>query len=86
MRTREEFITSMCYTWRHDYGLDRRDSDLLAAGMTPEERMFLWQQMALIFDNDIAPYVKVKRARKDKTVQTELGYSRVGWNAMRRGR
>jgi hypothetical protein len=54
--------------------------------MTPEERMFLWQQMALIFDNDIAPYVKVKRARKDKTVQTELGYSRVGWNAMRRGR
>jgi hypothetical protein len=22
MKTREEIITSMCYTWRHDYGLD----------------------------------------------------------------
>lgn len=61
MKTREEIITSMCYTYRHDYGLTRSDDDApWVAGMTDFERKGLWQTMAQIFDNDIAPYMKWK--------------------------
>lgn len=60
MKTREETITSMCYTWRHDYGLIKHAdpggySFPFESGMTQEERVALWNQMAQIFDNDIAP-------------------------------
>ena len=60
MKTREEIITSMCYTWRHDYGLlkEAESGDFMSsitAGMTREEQQSLWRQMAQIFDNDIAP-------------------------------
>jgi len=57
--TREQIITSMCYTYRHDYGLDRKDSDpSWVAGMTQSERQSLWNTMAQIYDNDIKPRVK----------------------------
>ncbi len=62
MKTREQIITSMCYTMRHDYGLEK---DLgngfiteLSAGMTDAERAALWRQMSQLFDNDIAPYME----------------------------
>jgi hypothetical protein len=56
MRTREEIINSMCYTWRHDFGLDKHPEALpLEAGMTTLERQHLWNSMAQIFDNDISP-------------------------------
>ena len=54
MKTREEIINSMCYTWRHDFGLDK-DDDSLSSGMTAMERVLLWNAMAQIFDNDISP-------------------------------
>jgi len=61
MKTREQIITSMCYTWRHDYGLDKQVyGELMLSGLTNEERQFLWKQMAQIFDNDIAPYMEFK--------------------------
>ena len=64
MKTREEIITSMCYTWRHDYGLERMEHDgpggLILLGLTKEQRERLWQQMAQIFDNDIAPNMEFK--------------------------
>jgi hypothetical protein len=58
--TREEIITSMCYTWRHDYGLIKNEDPggytfPGASGMTVKDREHLWNQMAQIFDNDIAP-------------------------------
>jgi hypothetical protein len=53
MKTREEIINAMCYTWRHDFGLDKDDS--LSSGMTAMERVLLWNAMAQIFDNDISP-------------------------------
>ena len=74
MRTREDIITSMCYTWRHDYGLVKEPmsfdgntaneifaADLLSSGMRPNEREALWNAMAQIFDNDIAPYMEFKK-------------------------
>jgi hypothetical protein len=65
MRTREQIITSMCYTKRHDYGLTKHPDPggytfPLEAGMTPEEQEALWNEMAQIFDNDIAPYMEFK--------------------------
>jgi hypothetical protein len=61
MKTREEIITSMCYTWRHDYGLNKPDdAPPWAAGLTKEERKFIHQQMTQIFDNDIAPYMEFR--------------------------
>ena len=64
MKTREEIITSMCYTWRHDYGLQKQKygdfDDAISSGMTDQERKMLWGAMAQIFDNDIAPYMEFK--------------------------
>jgi hypothetical protein len=55
----------MCYTYRHDYGLTKHaDPGGWAfpevAGMTQQERQFLWSQMAQIFDNDIAPHMEFR--------------------------
>ena len=64
MKTREQVITDMCYTWRHDYGLHRSDTmfiGLSSPGMTNEERKALWQQMAQVFDNNITPYMEFKK-------------------------
>jgi hypothetical protein len=65
-KTRNEIITSMCYTYRHDYGSIKDVNSAivfgnLVSGMCPEEREALWQQMAQIFDNDIAPYMEFKQ-------------------------
>jgi hypothetical protein len=51
----------MCYTMRHDYGLSKDQQAFpFPAGMTKEERESLWNQMAQLFDNDIAPYMEFK--------------------------
>jgi len=60
MKTREQIITSMCYTWRHDYGLRKGEATTLSSGMTEEEAKALWEQMEQIFDNDIIPHMKFK--------------------------
>lgn len=62
MRSREEIITSMCYTFRHDYGLSKdQNAYPFSAGMTEDKRKALWRQMAQIFDNDINPYMEFKQ-------------------------
>ena len=61
-KTREEIITAMCMTWRHDFGLHKNASDPeWTAGMTPQARENLWLTMAQIFDNDIAPHVTLNK-------------------------
>ena len=54
----------MCYTYRHDYGLDKPENDnfasKLSSGMTQTQRESLWRQMAQIFDNDILPHMEFK--------------------------
>jgi hypothetical protein len=58
MKTREEIITSMCMTYRHDYSLDKHPDDAdFVAGMTGSQRTALWKQMAQIFDNNIWPHM-----------------------------
>lgn len=55
---REEIITNMCMTYRHDYGLHKEDNEPpWTCGMTRSEREGLWRTMAQIFDNNIEPCV-----------------------------
>ena len=62
--SREQIITDMCMTYRHDYGLDRMPEDPpWVAGMTPEERKGLWDTMAQIYDNNIAPNMVLKNGK-----------------------
>jgi len=62
--TREQIITDMCYTYRHDYGLDRNPEDpSWVAGMTPDERKGLYATMAQIYDNNIAPNMVLKNGK-----------------------
>jgi hypothetical protein len=77
MRTREQVITSMCYTCRHDYGLVKDPEykhhasdfiDTISAGMYQWEREQLWKQMAQIFDNDIAPYMEFRAAANSRNI------------------
>ena len=61
MKTREEIINSMCMTFRHDYGLRISEDDrmyTLMSGMTEREAQALFNDMAQIFDNDIAPLLE----------------------------
>ena len=66
MKTREQIIESMCYTYRHDFGLNRTESDLgfISSGMTDDERRLLRAVMAQIFDNDIAPHMEFKNDQR----------------------
>lgn len=64
MKTREEIITDMCYTYRHDYGLDKDPNDpSWLSGMTPDERKGLWETMAQIYDNDVKPIMDLKNGK-----------------------
>lgn len=69
--TRESIIHSMCMTYRHDYGIVKDPAyknrpgmtdfvDVISAGMFQAEREALYNQMAQIFDNDIAPYMEFR--------------------------
>lgn len=64
MKSREEIITDMCYTYRHDYGLDKDpNGPPWLSGMTSEERKGLYNTMAQIFDNNIAPVIELKNGK-----------------------
>ena len=64
MKTREEIINNMCMTFRHDYGLRISEDDrmyTINSGMTEREAQSLYNDMAQVFDNDIAPYMDFKK-------------------------
>ena len=78
MKTREQIITSMCYTVRHDYGIVKDPDyalhwnnffhDSVSAGMYQLEREKLWEQMAQLFDNDIAPNMEFKTVANSRNL------------------
>lgn len=49
MKTREEIITGMCYTFRHDYGI-----------LDSHEQRVIHTIMSQIFDNEIKPYMEFR--------------------------
>ena len=65
MKSKEEIITDMCYTYRHDYGLDKDpNSPSWCAGMTPEERKGLYNTMSQIYENNIEPLLNKNGEKK----------------------
>ena len=57
---REQIIHNMCLTFRHDYGLLISEDErmyTLNSGMTERECEALFNDMAQIFDHNIAPLV-----------------------------
>jgi len=65
MKSKEEIITDMCYTYRHDYGLDKDPSSpSWCAGMTPEERTGLYKTMTKIYENNVEPWIKLYDGEK----------------------
>jgi len=69
---RETIIANMCYTFRHDFGILKQigDSitDSLSSGVTEDERLYIWNTMAQIFDNDIAPHMEFKRTTTSRNI------------------
>ena len=58
---REKIIYNMCMTFRHDFGIEISEDDRmysLMSGMTRTEREALFNSMAQVFDNDIAPMLE----------------------------
>ena len=70
--SRDRIITNMCFTFRHDYGLDKPKGEGfahgLSSGMTAEDRQHLWNIMAQIFDNDIAPHMEFKHVATARNI------------------
>ncbi len=59
MPDRAAIIEAMCLTWRHDFGSERINNDLVAGiGMSNDERDFLRQEMGQLFDHHVAPAVE----------------------------
>ena len=65
---RENIITNMCYTYRHDYSIIKSETAGFFSGMTIEERTYLWNTMAQIFDNDIAPHMEFKHVATARNI------------------
>jgi hypothetical protein len=64
MKSREEVITDMCYTYRNDYGLDKDPKGPpWIKGMTEAERKGLYNTMANIYDNNIKPIMDLKNGK-----------------------
>lgn len=61
MKNKQEIITGMCYTWRHDYGLSKCTNDTfvdsITAGMTDLEKQSLYKQMEQLYTHHIQPLV-----------------------------
>lgn len=55
-KTKEQIITDMCYTYRHDYGLDKDPSDPpWVAGMTDVDRHGLYRTMEQLYEHHVKP-------------------------------
>jgi hypothetical protein len=65
---RENIITNMCFTYRHDYSIIKSEVGGFSSGMTAEERTYLWNTMAQIFDNDIVPHMEFKHVATSRNI------------------
>ncbi len=71
MKTREEFITGMCLTWDHSFLAPQQEVfPGHVFGLTDDQKKALWNNMAQVFDNDIAKYVIQKETVVSRTLAT----------------
>ena len=59
MKNKEEIITDMCYTYRHDYGLRKTIGEPnWTSGMTEQDAKMLYKVMEQIYNNNIEPIIE----------------------------
>lgn len=63
-KTREEVIASMCLTYNHAYNAPL-DPEWPELSLTNDERKYIWNQMAQLFDNDIFPNMMFRHEKTD---------------------
>lgn len=84
---RARVVDAMCMTWRHDFGLDRKEDELGSCGMTDTERDALRRQMGQLYDHHLAARslpVGVPEARVTGAWESaRIGDFNAGWNACR---
>ena len=69
MKTREDFITSMCLTWDHAFLAPRQEVfEGFTFGLTDEQKQHIWNNMSQVYDNDIAPFIKQHNSIVDTTI------------------
>ena len=71
MKTKEEIIHDMCFSYRHDYGLRKEVSDPnWTSGMTEQDAKMLYKTMESIYTNDIEPLIdELNDLREGRRVQ-----------------
>ena len=68
MKTKEEIITSMCYTYRHDFGLLKQEGEPnWTSGMTKKDAEMLYKTMEQIYNNDIEPILEHYKGKENAT-------------------
>ena len=68
MKTKEEIITSMCYTYRHDFGLLKLDNEpSWTIGMTTKDAEMLYKTMEQIYNNNIEPILEHYKGKENAT-------------------
>jgi hypothetical protein len=66
MKTKEEIITSMCYTYRHDYVLRKQEGEpSWTSGMTTKDAEMLYKTMEQIYNNDIEPILEHYKGKQN---------------------
>ena len=66
MTEKEQTITDMCYTYRHDYGLRKEPNDpSWTAGMTEQDAKMLYKTMEQIYNNNIEPLIEYYKGKQN---------------------
>lgn len=76
---RHKIVTSMCYTTRHDYGLEQTDDAGFAvspSGMNRQQQEALYRNMDQLYDHHINPLMRVLTevlgSTKDETLKQRI--------------
>lgn len=65
MIDKDKIIHDMCMTYRHDYGLRKKDDEPnWTSGMTEQDAKMLYKTMEQIYNNNIEPIIEQLK-RKD---------------------
>jgi len=67
MKTKEQIITDMCYSYRHDYGLRKDPIDDLSwtRGKTEQDAKMLYKTMEQIYNNNIEPLLEQYKGKEN---------------------
>ena len=66
MKEKEQIITDMCYSYRHDYGLRKQEGDpSWTSGMTEQDAKMLYKTMEQIYNNNIEPLIESYKGKQN---------------------